>query len=205
MKISIEKDNKTYKFDLIQNWKDVNLERWIKLMKVKDEHKANSAIDNIHALADIPKKLIKQLSIHDVSVIIKKIAEMQVQANENLQNIITVDNKEYGFHPNLDDMTIGEFADLEHYIKLGIHAHMPQIMAILYRPVVEKKNEAYTIEAYDGNITIRSEEFKKMSAEQVQSSLVFFWSLGSKLLKILPLYLMELAQKNLQMKTKEQR
>ena len=205
MKISIEKDNKTYKFDLIQNWKDVNLERWIKLMKVKDEHKANSAIDNIHALADIPKKLIKQLSIHDVSVIIKKIAEMQVQANENLQNIITVDNKEYGFHPNLDDMTIGEFADLEHYIKLGIHDHMPQIMAILYRPVVEKKNEAYTIEAYDGNITIRSEEFKKMSAEQVQSSLVFFWSLGSKLLKILPLYLMELAQKNLQMKTKEQR
>jgi len=49
----------------------------------------------------------------------------------------------------------------------------------------------YTIEAYDGNITIRAEEMKKMSAEQVQSSLFFFYNLGRELSKILPLYLME--------------
>ena len=64
-------------------------------------------------------------------------------------------------------------------------------MAVLYRPIVEKKNDVYTIEAYDGNITIRTEEMKKMNAEQVQSALVFFWSLGNELSKILPLYLME--------------
>ena len=197
MDISIQKEGKKYKFKLIQNWKDVNLEKWVKLMKIKNDDKGKASIDNINALADIPKKLIKQLSIHDVSAIVKKIAQMQIDINENLQNIITVDNKEYGFHPNLDDMTIGEFADLEHYIKLGIHDHMPQIMAILYRPVIEKKNDAYTIEAYDGNTIIRAEEFKKMSADQVQSALVFFWNLGSRLLKILPLYLMDLAKKNL--------
>ena len=50
---------------------------------------------------------------------------------------------------------------------------------------------SYTIEAYDGDITIRTENFKKMAAEQVQSALVFFYNLGKELLKILPLYLME--------------
>ena len=64
-------------------------------------------------------------------------------------------------------------------------------MAVLYRPIKEKKNDVYIIEAYDGNISIRAEEMKKMSAEQVQSALRFFFALGKMLSKILPLYLME--------------
>jgi hypothetical protein len=35
------------------------------------------------------------------------------------------------------------------------------------------------------------EEMKKMSAQQVQSALVFFYTLGKELSEILPLYLME--------------
>ena len=65
-------------------------------------------------------------------------------------------------------------------------------MAILYRPVVEKKNKIYTIDAYDGDISIRAEEMKKMSAEQVQASLVFFWALGKESCEILPSFLMEM-------------
>ena len=65
---------------------------------------------------------------------------------------------------------------------------------VLFRPVIEKSesnSEAYTIEAYDGNITIRTEEFKKMSAEQVQAALFFFSNLGKGLLRTLPSFLME--------------
>ena len=64
-------------------------------------------------------------------------------------------------------------------------------MAILFRPILEKENDAYIIDAYNGNIAVRAEKFKKMSAEQVKSALVFFWSLGSVLSMILPSYLME--------------
>ena len=80
-------------------------------------------------------------------------------------------------------------------------------MAVLYRPVSMKgKNGVYTIEAYDGNISIRAEEFKKMSAEQVQSSLFFLSNLGKELSMILPLYLMERIaeiRENLQMKVSQ--
>ena len=71
---------------------------------------------------------------------------------------------------------------------------MPELMAVLFRPIKEKNGSAYTIAAYDGEIALRAEEMKKMSAEQVQSALVFFWHLGTELLKILPLYLMERTQ-----------
>mgnify|MGYP003153122800 FL=1 len=65
-------------------------------------------------------------------------------------------------------------------------------MAILYRPITEETDSGvYTIAAYDGNITIRAEQMKKMSAEQVQSALRFFFALGNVLLMTLPSFLME--------------
>jgi fatty acid/phospholipid biosynthesis enzyme len=64
-------------------------------------------------------------------------------------------------------------------------------MSVLYRPIKEKKNDIYIIDGYDGNIRMRTEEMKQMSAEQVQSALVFFYTLGKVLSEIMPLYLME--------------
>ncbi|GAF90091.1 unnamed protein product, partial [marine sediment metagenome] len=84
--------------------------------------------------------------------------------------------------------------------------NLPELMAVLYAPITEKKNDIYTIAAYDGNISIRAEEMKKMSAEQVQSSLFFFYNLGKELSKILPLFLMERLNKmgkELQLKTSQ--
>jgi len=80
---------------------------------------------------------------------------------------------------------------LETFIKNGIEKNLPEIMAVLYAPIKEKKNGIYVIDAYDGNIRLRTEEIKKMSAQQVQSALVFFYILGKELSEILPLYLME--------------
>ena len=108
-----------------------------------------------------------------------------------LVKVIEVDGKEYGFHPSLSDITLGEFADLEHFIKQGVQDNLPEIMAILYRPIVEKEGDAYIIEAYDGKIDVRAEKFKKMSAEQVESSLVFFWIFVKEWSKITKLYLLD--------------
>jgi len=86
---------------------------------------------------------------------------------------------------------LGEYADIEQFIKNGIEKNLPELMAVLYRPVKDKKNDIYIIDAYDGDIRLRTEEMKQMSAQQVQSALVFFYTLGKELSEILPLYLME--------------
>ena len=61
----------------------------------------------------------------------------------------------------------------------------------MFITIEETESGVYIIQAYDGNITIRAEEMKKMSAEQVQSALVFFYHLGKELSLTLPLYLMD--------------
>ena len=191
MKVKIKKEGKTKQYKLISKWSDVTLEKWLKLIEVETESKTTEALETITALSDIPKQLVKELGIQDVAVIMSKIAELQVKQDSKLKRIIEVEGKEYGFHPDLNSITLGEYADVEQFIKNGIENSLPELMAVLYRPIVEKKNDIYIIEAYDGNISIRAEEMKKMSAEQVQSALVFFWIFGKELSMILPLYLME--------------
>ena len=191
MKVKIKKEGKTKQYKLISSWEDVTLEKWLKLIDLETGSKSNEAIETITALSNIPKQLVKELGIQDVAVIMGRIAKLQAKQDSSLKRIIEVEDKEYGFMPDLNSITLGEYADIETFIKDGIENRLPELMAVLYRPIVEKKNDVYTIEAYDGNITIRTEEMKKMSAEQVQSALVFFWSLGNELSKILPLYLME--------------
>ena len=190
MKVKIKKEGKTKEYNLINSWEDVTLEKWVKLSSEK-ESTTKEAEETIAALSDIPKKLIKELSIKDVAVIMSKVAELQAKQDSELKRIINVEGEEYGFHPDLDSITLGEYADLETFIKNGIEKHLPEVMAVLYRPIVEKKNKIYTIEAYDGNISIRAEEMKKMSAEQVESALRFFFVFVRKLSEILPSYLMQ--------------
>ena len=192
MKVKIKKQGKVKEFKLINKWSEVTLEKWLKLIDFHNGSKSSEATETIAALSDIPKKLIKQLELKDVAVIMGRVAELQQKQNSSLKKIIELEGKEYGFHPDLDSITLGEYADIETFIKNDIEKHLPELMAILYRPITERgENGVYTIQAYDGNIRIRAEQMKKMSAEQVQSALVFFYHLGNVLLTTLPSYLMD--------------
>ena len=185
MKVKIKKEGKVKSFKLISSWEEVTLSKWLKLIDFHNGTKSEEAEETIAALSNIPKDLIKQLELKDVAVIMSKISELQQKQDSSLKRIIEIDGKRYGFHPNLDEITLGEYADLESMIKNDIEKNMPEVIAVLFRPIVEENNDVYTIEAYDGNISIRAEEMKKMSAEQVQSALVFFYNLGKELLMTL--------------------
>tara|TARA_Y100000401_G_C8224517_1_gene175000 strand:- start:18 stop:659 length:642 start_codon:yes stop_codon:yes gene_type:complete len=191
MKVKIKKGNKTKDYNIINSWSDVTLDKWLTLIGYENLSGSEEALKVVKLFSDIPTKLIKQLSVQDVALVMKRLTDLQTEQNTVLNKIIEIDGVEYGFHPDLEEITLGEYADIETYIKLGIDKHLPELCAILFRPVIEKKNNIYTIEAYDGNIKIRSEIFKKMPAEQVQNMLVFFWTFVNKLFQILPSYLMQ--------------
>jgi hypothetical protein len=176
MQVKVKKEGKQETYNLINSWSEVTLEKWLQIIEIETGSKTKEAEETIATLSDMSKQLIKELSIKDVAVIMGKVAEMQANENSSLKRIIEIEGVEYGFHPDLDEITLGEYADLETMIKDGVKDNMPELMSILYRPVTEKgANGVYTIEAYDGKIRIRAEEMKKMSAEQVQAALVFFY------------------------------
>ena len=195
MKVKIKKEGlKKETYNLIDSWSDVTLEKWLKLIDAETGSQTEQAEETIAALSDMPKKLVKELALRDVAIIMGKVADLQSKQNTLLRKVVEINGVEYGMHPDLSEITLGEYADIESFIKDGLENNMPEIMSVLFRPVIEKSesnSEAYTIEAYDGNITIRTEEFKKMSAEQVQAALFFFSNLGKGLLRTLPSFLME--------------
>ena len=85
----------------------------------------------------------------------------------------------------------------------GYINYLPEIMAVLYRPVIKKDGKDYTIEAYNGKIEERKKIFRNMKANEVQTALVFFWNFGSELLTTLQSYLMKTKLMKLKSNTTE--
>jgi len=195
MRLKINKDGKESVYTMINSWNDVTLDKWVKLINKKNETKSEEAINTISVLSDIPKKIVKELGINDIANILQRIAKMQEETISKLKKIIKVNDIEYGFHPNLEEITLGEYADIETYIKNGIENNLPKLMAVLYRPIIEKDEDSYSIEAYGvSDMRMRAKKFEKMKAEDVNNALVFFWTLGKELSMILLPYLMEQSQ-----------
>ena len=58
--------------------------------------------------------------------------------------------KEFGFIPNLDKMTMGEYIDLNNYFENPQDMH--KAMAVLFRPIHEsyEDKDSYRIDSYKG-------------------------------------------------------
>ena len=84
----------------------------------------------------------------------------------------------FGFIPKLEDISMGEFVDLEKYI--GDWQQMHKAMAVLYRPVTHEKNNFYLIEDYQGSDKY-AEIMKDSPIQASLGAMVFFYSLGNEL------------------------
>jgi hypothetical protein len=87
---------------------------------------------------------------------------------------------EFGFIPNLDKITMGEYIDLNTYIQEADTLH--KAMAVLYRPIHKdyKKKIGYKIDSYKG-ADLFSDVMKDMPLGIALGAKVFFYRLGIKL------------------------
>tara|TARA_R110000765_G_scaffold354273_1_gene444354 strand:+ start:889 stop:1584 length:696 start_codon:yes stop_codon:yes gene_type:complete len=87
---------------------------------------------------------------------------------------------EFGFVPNLDKITMGEYIDLNTYIQEADTLH--KAMAVLYRPIHKdyKKKIGYKIDSYKG-ADLFSDVMKDMPLGIALGAKVFFYRLGIKL------------------------
>ena len=96
----------------------------------------------------------------------------------------TFNDNEFGFIPKLDDMSFGEYIDLDTY--LADWETMDLAMGVLFRPVTFTRKEKYLIEDYE---TASKYDMKNMPLDVVMGALVFFWNLKTELLKHILNYL----------------
>tara|TARA_R100000734_G_scaffold13310_1_gene9848 strand:- start:4094 stop:4744 length:651 start_codon:yes stop_codon:yes gene_type:complete len=98
----------------------------------------------------------------------------------------------YGFIPNLEDMTFGEYIDLDTFV--GKTEDLHKAMGVLYRPITHKRKELYWIEKYKGDDT---NLMKDMPMDAVFSSMLFFYHLGTDLSRVMLNYLEQDNEENI--------
>ena len=95
-----------------------------------------------------------------------------------------MNEKEFGFIPKLDDISFGEFVDLDTY--LADWDMMNKAMGVLFRPITYKKKNQYLIEDYESSDKY---DMTETTLDVVFGSLVFFYSLRNELQKTILSYL----------------
>ena len=161
--------------------KEITLKQYKKFLKIqentKDERFLNAKM--IEIFCDIKLEEVMLLKLKDSQEITNILSKL-FDNKPKLITQFTLNKKEYGFHPQLDDLTLGEYIDLDTFI--GDWENMEKAMSVLYRPIIVKLKDKYSIEEYQIN---KEESMLEMPMDAVMSSIFFLWNLGLDLSKIM--------------------
>lgn len=126
-----------------------------------------------------------QMRFKDVDGVVELLTEILNDKPQLVQRF-RMKGVEYGFIPNLDDMSFGEYVDLDTYI--GDWQNIHRAMAVLYRPIKDKHGERYNLVPYE---VVDAEMYKDMPLDAAISSVLFFYRLGIDLSRAMTNYLEE--------------
>lgn len=87
---------------------------------------------------------------------------------------------EFGFIPELEEITFGEYVDLDSHLQSWDNFH--KAMAVLYRPIKTRNGEKYDIKDYDPSVDMQ-ELMRFAPLDVCISASLFFWTLESELLQ----------------------
>ena len=161
----------------------VNYQEFIK-MREKTNDDEFMAQKMIEIFCGIKLKEIVNLKMTEVNKLILHFNEL-FSYTPKLIPTFKIGELEFGFITNLEDISFGEYVDLESNLKSWETYH--KAMAVMYRPIKRKAKskvkveETYEIQQYTGADEF-AELMKYAPLDVVLGSSVFFWSLGNELL-----------------------
>jgi hypothetical protein len=135
----------------------------------------------------MPQKLIEAATTH--------LDQLLTQETARFEKVVEMGGKRFGFVPDWDAFTAGEWIDLEAYLEdFWKNAH--KVMSVLFREVTYELGEKYEVKKYtakeDASI------FEEMPADLVSGTLLFFWTTRNELLLDMKSSLLEVAEAAIQ-------
>jgi len=165
--------------------KDITLQQYKRFLKIQekvtDERFLNAKMIEIFCGLDL--KEVMNLQLRDTEEIVSIITALFDNKPELVKRF-TLNGVQYGFQPQLDEITLGEYIDLDTFI--GDWENMEKAMNVLYRPVLVNVKERYSIEEYRVGT---EQQIMDMPMDAVMSSIFFLWNLGLDLSKNMTNYL----------------
>jgi hypothetical protein len=132
----------------------------------------------IEIFANIPLKVAYAMKADDILDISQHILSI-VGGKHPLVRRLSFRGKEYGFVPNLEEMSFGEYIDLDNYLSDMDMLH--KTVGVLYRPITKDKGDLYEIEPYTG-----TDGYSDFPLDVALGATLFFYRLSNKLLKNTP-------------------
>ena len=160
---------------------DIKLAQYQKFLSIAKDNEESEFLQQkmVQLFCGIDLKDVAQIRYKDVAEITANINNLFTKENTFIQRF-KMGGVEFGFIPNLDEMSTGEYMDLDTYITDWETMH--NAMAVLYRPITNKMGNKYQIEEYKGSITY-ADVMRHAPLDVVLGAMVFFYNLGNDLLK----------------------
>jgi hypothetical protein len=166
------------------NLNEITLEQYQKFLKIAENNPEGNFLNAkmIEIFCGIPLSDSYKLKMSSVTAIIDILSELLASKPDHVERF-EMNGVEYGFIPDLDDMSLGEYIDLDNNASKWEQMHLA--MNVLYRPIKTSKIGKYNIEDYDVN---NPEVMKDMPLGATIGSLFFFYNLGIELSRHTILY-----------------
>lgn len=171
---------------------EITLDQYRRYMKVLQDNPEGDnrerfvTLKALEIFCNVPYKTAMQLKVIDVNRAVDKISKL-LNSQPDLVQTMTMGDTEFGFIPKLDDMSFGEFIDLDNSI--GNWDKMHEAMSVLYRPINKKIGKLYTIQDYKGDTW--HDVMKHTPMDAVLGSILFFYHLGIDLSKLMTNYIQD--------------
>jgi len=163
---------------------EVTLGQYQKYLKIAENNSDGNFLDAkmIEIFCGIPLSDSYKLKMSSASAIVDILSELINQTPKHKERF-QMNGIEYGFIPDLDEMSLGEYIDLDNNVSSWEQMHLA--MNVLYRPIKTSKLGKYNIEEYDVK---NPEAMKDMPLGAAIGSVFFFYNLGIELSKHIVLY-----------------
>ena len=146
----------------------------------------------IEIFCDITLKDIVKIKLTSLNELIGHFTNLFAE-KPKFQPTFKIKNIEFGFIPELEEITFGEYVDLDSSLNNWQTFH--KAMAVLYRPIKRRIGEKYEIEDYNPNPDMQ-DLMRFAPLDVCIAASLFFWNLEKELLPVTLNYLEKEIKKN---------
>jgi len=164
---------------------EISLKQYKKFLKIQESNEDSYFLQckMIEIFCNLDAKSVRLLKLADADKVVQILNKM-FEAKPQLIRTFKLGNIEYGIIPSLDEISLGEYVDLDTY--MGDWQNMQIAMNVLYRPIKEKIGDKYLIKEYD----VESKDIlQEIPMDVVFGSIFFLYNLGIDLSKAMMDYL----------------
>jgi len=173
-------NKKTYTFG------DITLRKYLALQPYTLEETTDNCFQIVSIVTDCPVEELRKLNFKDWNIIWNEcLFHLSFNTSaDNIRPVFKFKDIEYSL-PQVDDLTIGEFIDLDLILQnQKSDSRLNEVAAILYRPVIGRKEGVVLIEPYDPKIAKgRAELFMDLPIAFIRSANAFFLTSANSLQK----------------------